>query len=125
MARNRKNQAAEIRFGPVLKVVVLCLLIGGSGIGYVWQKSQIDRLGTQIAEREGQLKRLKNDNKLLAEQIGFLRSPPVLERRVKELDLGLAPEQPLQVVRLMEPPAAPEQDDPRQLAQRPLAGAAP
>ena len=38
MAKNRKNQAAEIRFGPVLKVVLLCLLIGGSAIGYVWQQ---------------------------------------------------------------------------------------
>ena len=45
MAKNRKNQAAEIRFGPVLKVVLLCSLIGGSAIGYAWQKNQIERLG--------------------------------------------------------------------------------
>jgi hypothetical protein len=41
MARNRKNQSAAMRFGPVLKALLLCLLIGGSGIGYVWQKDQI------------------------------------------------------------------------------------
>ena len=45
MAKNRKNQAAEIRFGPALKASFLCLLIGGSAIGYVWQKNQIYRLG--------------------------------------------------------------------------------
>ena len=95
MAKNRKNQAAEIRFGPVLKVVLLCTLIGGSALGFVWQKSQIDRLGHQISEREGRLKQLKSDNKILAEQIGFLRSPPMLDRRVKEMNLGLAPAQPM------------------------------
>ena len=63
MAKNRKNQAAEIRFGPVLKVVLLCSLICGAAIGYVWQKSQIDRLGHQISDREKRLQSLKNDNK--------------------------------------------------------------
>jgi hypothetical protein len=36
MAKNRKNQAAAIRFGPALKASFLCLLIGGSAVGYVW-----------------------------------------------------------------------------------------
>ena len=71
MAKNRKNQAAEIRFGPVLKVVLLCSLIGGSAIGYVWQKSQIDRLGQQIVEREKRLDQVKKDNKRLI--IGKIR----------------------------------------------------
>ena len=119
MAKNRKHQAAEIRFGPVLKVVLLCALIGGSAIGYVWQKSQIDRLGRQISEREIKLKQLKGDNKLLSDQIAFLHSPVMLDRRAKELNLGLAPAQPTQVVWLMEPPPAPGQDGPRQFAQRP------
>ena len=69
MAKNRKNQAAEIRFGPVLKVVLLCSLIGGSAIGYVWQKNQIDRLGMQIREREKSLAKVKRDNETLANQI--------------------------------------------------------
>ena len=125
MARNRKNQAAEIRFGPVLKVVLLCSLIGGSAIGYVWQKSQIDRLGRQISECEIKLKQTKSDNKLLVDQIAFLRSPVMLDHRVKELNLGLVPAQPLQVVRLVEAPPAPEQDSQRQFAQRPMPGETP
>jgi len=122
MAKNRKNQAAEIRFAPVLKVVLLCTLIGGSAIGYVWQKSQIDRLGRQIAERENRLKQLKNDNKLLADQIAFLHSPVMLDRRVKELNLGLAPAQPMQVMRCVDLPIAPPDADTSQLAERPAAG---
>lgn len=125
MARNRKNQAAEIRFGPVLKVVLLCGLIGGSAIGYVWQKNQLDRLGRQISEREVRLKQLKGDNKLLADQIAFLHSPVMLDRRAKDLNLGLGPAQPLQVVRLQELTPAPAGDAPRQYAQRPGADEVP
>ncbi len=70
-------------------------------------------------------KQLKRDNKTLADQIAFLHSPVMLDRRVKELNLGLAPAQPLQVVRLAEAPVAPEPDSPRQFAQRPAAGLTP
>jgi cell division protein FtsL len=125
MAKNRKNQAAEIRFGPVLKVVLLCSLICGSAIGYVWQKSQIERLGRQITDRETKLKQLKNDNKLLSDQIAFLHSPVMLDRKAKELNLGLAPAQPTQVVRMVELPCAPAEDGPQQFAQRPVAGGTP
>jgi cell division protein FtsB len=125
MSKNRKNQSAEIRFGPVLKVVLLCSLIGGSAIGYVWQKNQIDRLGVQIREREKSLAKVKRDNENLANQISFLHSPVMLDRRAKELNLGLAPAQPLQVVRLAETPVAPEQNSSRQLAQRPVTDLTP
>jgi cell division protein FtsB len=125
MAKNRKNQAAEIRFGPVLKVVLLCSLIGGSAIGYVWQKNQIDRLGQQIREREKSLAKVKRDNENLASQISFLHSPVILDRRAKELNLGLVPAQPLQKVWLVETPSTPDKNGSRQLAQRPVAGLTP
>ena len=122
MAKNRKNQAAEIRFGPVLKVVLLCALICGAAIGYVWQKSQLDRLGRQISEREIRLRQLQSDNKQLADQIALLNSPVMLDQRSRELNLGLGPAQPFQVVRLVDLPSAPASGGPRQFAQRPAAG---
>jgi cell division protein FtsB len=118
MARNRKNQAAAIRFGPALKASFICLLIGGSAVGYVWQKSQIDRLGQQIRQRETKLAQLQSDNKQLGDQIAILHSPVMLDQRAKELNLGLAPATPMQVVRLTETPVAPENSS-RQFAQRP------
>jgi hypothetical protein len=119
MAKNRKHQAAAIRFGPALKASFLCLLIGGSAIGYVWQKSEIDRLGRQIGERENRLKQLQADNKRLDDQITILHSPVMLDRRTKELNLGLAPATPMQVVRLDEPAApAPSANAARQFTQR-------
>jgi cell division protein FtsB len=118
MARNRKNQAAAIRFGPALKASFICLLIGGSAVGYVWQKSQIDRLGQQIRQRETKLAQLQSDNKQLGDQIAILHSPVMLDQRAKELNLGLAPATPMQVVRLTETPVAPGNSS-RQFAQRP------
>lgn len=119
MAKNRKHQTAAIRFGPALKASFLCLLIAGSAIGYVWQKSEIDRLGRQISEREKSLSRLQADNKRLNDQLTILHSPIMLDRRTKELNLGLAPATPMQVVRLEEPAAPASQNNlPRQFTQR-------
>jgi cell division protein FtsB len=103
MARNRKNQAAAIRFGPALKAFVLCLLIGGSGVGYVWQKNQILELGQQMKKRETALKTLLDQNDKLRKQLATMHSPKFLEARIKELNLGLVQPQPGQILRLLEP----------------------
>ena len=125
MAKNRKNQAAAIRFGPALKASFLCLLIGGSAVGYVWQKNEIYQLVQQIGQREAKLKQLQYDNKQLADQLDILHSPVMLDRRARELNLGLAPATPMQVVRLTETPVTPEQPSLRQFAQRPVADLTP
>jgi hypothetical protein len=126
MAKNRKNQAAAIRFGPVVKVVLLGSLVCGAAVGYVWQKSEIYRLGQQSGQREARLKQLRDDNKRLADQITILHSPVMLDRRVKELQLGLAPAQPLQKVRLDEPlPPVSENNLARQFTQRSMTGSTP
>ena len=79
----------------------------------------------QIRQREKNLRSMKRDNENLADQISFLHSPVMIDRRAKELNLGLAPAQPLQVVRLMETPPAPDKNSPRQFAQRPVADLTP
>ena len=105
MARNRKYQSAAIRFGPALKAFLLCLLIGGSGVGYVWQKDQISQLGRQIKKREVRLGELEYQSEKLRRQLGQMRSPRFLEQRIQDLHLGLVPTQPAQVWRLSEPAA--------------------
>jgi cell division protein FtsL len=105
MAGNRKNQSAAIRFGPALKAAFLCLLIAGSAVGYVWQKSQIYQLGLQIRQHESQLMKMRKENQELRDQIAFLQLPGNLDRHAREL--GLAPAQPNQVWRLPEPSAPP------------------
>src|SRR5260370_39416948 len=100
MARNRKYQSVAIRFGPALKAFLLCLLLGGSGIGYVWQKNQIYQLGQQIKKREVRIAELEEQNEKLNRQLGTMRNPNFLERRIKELDLRLVQPQPSQVWRV-------------------------
>ena len=116
MAKNRRHQSASIRFGPALKAFLLCALIGGSGVGYVWQKSQIDLLGKQIVEREKRLVALKDQNKKLGDQMALLSSPRMLEARLQELQLGLGLPGPAQVIRLAEPPLRVPSNEPPSLS---------
>jgi hypothetical protein len=118
MAKNRKNQSVAIRFGPAIKALLLCLLIGGFGIGYVWQKEQINRLGQQQKERENHLKRLTMDNKERAKQLADMRNPEFLIAKIKEMKLELAPPQPSQIWRLPEPPVdGPPEAEPQYAAR--------
>jgi hypothetical protein len=103
MADNLKNQGAVIRFGPALKSLLWCMLIAGSAIGYVWQKAEIHRLSQYITQRELHLKQLRDGNEKLNVKLADLRSPLMLDQRVRELHLGLVPAQPQQVWRLPEP----------------------
>jgi hypothetical protein len=103
MARNRKYRTAASRFGPALKAFLLCLLIGGSGVGYVWQKDQIHRLSQQIKERETRLKKLKDENEKRRQELARLRLPSSLDAQNRKWNLGLTQPQMSQVLRLAEP----------------------
>lgn len=101
-----------MRFGPAIKAFLLCLVICGSGLGYVWQKQQIVGLGRQIKQSELRLEELRRENKLRGDALGWLRSPQALDVRVRELNLSLVLPRPEQVVLVLEhlatppPPAA-------------------
>jgi hypothetical protein len=102
MARNRKNGMAGVRLAPAAKAILLCILIGGSGVGYVLQKNKIYELGRQIAKREGVLERMRYQNKISADRLAALHMPDRLAERVKELRLGLVPPHPRQWIHLTE-----------------------
>ncbi len=115
MARNKKYRSAAARFGPALKAFGLCLLIGGSGIGYVWQKDRIFDLGQEIKKREQRLVEVEKQNDKLRKNLATLRSPLYLEAQIKKLQLGLVAPAPSQVWQLPEPvvePARPEVEGP-------------
>ncbi len=102
MARNRKNGAVAVRLAPAAKAILLCILIGGSGVGYVLQKNKIYELGRQIAKRESVLERIRYQNKMSADRLAALQMPERLAERVRELKLGLVPPQPGQWIHLVE-----------------------
>src|SRR3989442_1776702 len=103
MARNRKYRSMGARFGPALKAFILCLLLGGTGVGYVWQKNQLYDLGIQKGQRETKLGNLEIENERLRKQLASMRGPKYLEARIRDLKLGLAPPLPSQIWRLTEP----------------------
>ncbi|MBU6398806.1 MAG: hypothetical protein KGS61_00675 [Verrucomicrobia bacterium] len=102
MARNRRNQSAAIRFGPALKALLFCLFFGGSGVGYVWQKQQIYELSRERKQCEVQLDDLRRQSHQYAAQLAILTTAQELDARVKQLNLGLGPPQPDQVLQLVE-----------------------
>jgi hypothetical protein len=102
MSRNRKHQTAAVRFGPALKAMSLCVLIGGSGVGYVWQKDQINILGERIHQTEKRLDEVRRHNAQLVRVLASLQSTGEIESRVKKLELGLVAPAPDQIVRLVD-----------------------
>ena len=106
MPRNRKNQSVAVRTGLVARTVLICFLIGASGVGYVSQKDQLNQLSRRKVELEKRLARLQERGAQAYGQWMQLRSPPALERRVKELGLGLVEPAPTQIVRLADTPPA-------------------
>ena len=103
MGRNRKNGSA-VRLMPAVWAAVICLLIGSSAIGYVYQKNQIIELGRQIQKSEQKLAGLRDNNAKLRKQLQTHQSGVYLEKRVKELNLGLVQPTHSQILTLVEMP---------------------
>ena len=104
MSRNRKHQTAAVRFGPALKALSLCVFLGGSGVGYVWQKEQINLLAERLKRSETRFYELRRQNERLARILATLQSHSEVEARIKQIDLGMVAPQPDQIVRLIELP---------------------
>lgn len=101
MRRNRKRD--YLRFGTVTKSLVACVCIAASGLGYVWQKNAIYRLGDEIKRCEAALSSAQKRNTMLAAQLAHLQSPALLEAKSQQYNLGLIAPKESQVVRLYEP----------------------
>jgi hypothetical protein len=104
MGKNRKHNETRAQLGPVLKAGVICLLLGGSAVGYVLQKNKLHELGRQIAKRELMLNAVKAENKLRAMQLANLQLPRRIEEWVKKQQkLGLVLTPTVQMIWLPEP----------------------
>ena len=90
--------------GLWIRAALLCLVLGGTAMGYVWQKSQIHQLGTEVRKKEMRLDLLRGDNERWQQLRAEMRSTKKLYDRVRALGLGLAMPQPEQVLRLPDLP---------------------
>ncbi len=104
MGRNRKNGSAA-RFVPAVKAALLCLLLGGSAIGYVYQKNQLAEIGRQIGKREKQHAALLEFNGQLERTLAMSKTLPALEDRVRKMNLGLIAPAQSQILTIVEVPA--------------------
>src|SRR5205814_6853795 len=101
MKRNRKRES--LRLGTVTKSLAVCVCVAVSGLGYVWQKNAIYRLGDEIKKREMALASAQKRNLMLAAQMAHLESPAQLEAECQQYNLSLVAPKESQVVRLYEP----------------------
>ena len=99
---NRKIGKSVVRFGPALKAVFICLVTCSLGLGYVWQKQQINTLGKQMKKNEINLEELRRENKRRGDRLSFLMSPQQLDARLQQLNLNLVVPLPKQIVVLTE-----------------------
>jgi|TARA_B100001971_G_scaffold211703_1_gene240007 hypothetical protein len=86
---NRKIGHSAVRFAPAFKAVLICLVTCSLGLGYVWQKQQINTLGEQIKENEIKLNDFRRENKRRADALSFFKSPQELDLRLRQLNLNL------------------------------------
>ena len=78
-------------------------VIATASLGYLWQQTEIHGLGREMKKLEVQLDDLRRTNERLSRRYAEMTTPRALDRRVRELGLGLAAPQPSQIVRMSEP----------------------
>ncbi len=102
MVKNSREGAIVANW--FVKALIVCLFVGLSSVGYLWQKSQVHRLGQQIRTLEKELDRLEKSNETLRQRYSTLMSQSELRRRVKEYDLKLREPAPEQILRIKDAP---------------------
>lgn len=105
MGRNCKNGSA-VRFVPAMKATLICALLGGSALGYIYQKNQIFELGRQIQKSEQRLSALRDNNAKYQKALLTLQSATQLEKRVRELRFELVQPAQSQILTIIEVPAS-------------------
>ncbi len=98
----KSRKEVVIGTGWLVKAMIVCLFIGGSCIGYLWQKSQVHKLGRRIQKLERELDHLERGNERLRQRYSTLRSQPELKRRLAEWGSDLCEPSPEQIHRIQE-----------------------
>src|SRR5258708_7219169 len=100
MAKNKRRQSASVAIGPAVKALLICMAVADVGVGYVWQRHEIFRLGQQKKAAELRIDELRRQNDGLKRALAAGTTPRELDARVKKMNLGLAAPQHDQIIRL-------------------------
>ncbi len=102
---NRQRfQAGKTHGLDVIMVLMVCTLIACAGLGYVWQKEQINQLGKKTKGLENRIEELKFREKNLQREGARLSTTRELETQMRRMNLGLNEPKPDQIVRLPDGP---------------------
>ena len=109
---------------PAVQAALVCVLLGGSAIGYVYQKNKIIALGQRIQEREKYLAGLKSNTAKLKSSLVTLQSESSLVQRNRQLNLGLVQPAQSQILTIIEVPAVTATSGEPPRVERPAVGIA-
>ena len=101
----KRRQKPPLKPKNVILSIGVCAAICLAGVGYVWAKAQVFKLGKEIKVLEMRLDELRRGNVLLKQSYAAMCSPRELDAAVRRLELGLATPRADQIVRIEEPPA--------------------
>lgn len=102
MGTNRLRHPNSVPLGAIATWVMVCVFIGGAGIGYVYLKNQIHASGAKIKTLERELADLATQDEVIRAKIASLSSRAALQRRVDEGFINLIPISDHQLVRVDE-----------------------
>ena len=98
----KKNRNAPNSRMVILGVGALVVLSIAS-LGYLWQQTEIHALGSEMKQLELQLEELHRTNERLSRRYAEMTTPGALDRRVREMRLGISAPQVNQMIRMVEP----------------------
>lgn len=110
MAGKNKKKAGLPTFG-LMSVALACLFFGGAGLGYLWNKQQIAKLGQQIHGYEVRLEEARRRRFYLDRTYAERTSQEGLEDLVRRSHLDMGQAQINQLVRLPEAPLTPATEE--------------
>jgi cell division protein FtsL len=99
MSRRKSELKPKTVITTIAVVATLCV----AGLGYIWLKSELYKLGKQVKGLEIKLDELRHTNEGLKREYAVLCTPKEWEERAKRLKLGLIMPPTDQIVRLPEP----------------------
>jgi hypothetical protein len=119
MGKNRKRSADAVRLRQFGVILLLCCACAGVGIGYVYQKKVIYKLGREIKQQEIAVEESRRRTMLLEAQVAHLKSPAALEERVRAFQLNLVSPSQNQIIRVGAPAQSAAPQRPSQTTSRP------
>lgn len=102
MSKNRPRNSHSLKALPILKVVVVCLVLGTFAIVYLHQKNRQMSLGHEIRKLEADVENIRKENRALQSQILQLKQPRQLAYKCQQWQRGLVKPTEEQFVRIYE-----------------------